>query len=363
MATVINEKFGSVLVEQLQEHPRNPRVGNVEATQESIERNGFYGAIAGGLEGTGYDDQFLANLAGDQLEVPEDEPPAAPAKPTAKAGDLWKLGQHRLVCGDATIAADVMRATDGMNAELLLTDPPYNVAIAQHDLKEAKALRKRTDGKSIVNDEMSVAAFDSFLAAAFSSAASAMKAGGAAYVFHADSAGETFRRTFGTAGFDLKQVLIWVKQVFVMGRQDYQWQHEPILYGWKPGAAHRWYGAFDKATVIDHEKPVEKMNVKELRALVLAARKEGTVIRHDRPTRSLQHPTMKPVGLCARLMANSTRAGDLVLDPFGGSGSTLIAAEHLERRAAIVELDPRYVDVIVQRWQEVSGGKAKRAKR
>jgi len=157
----------------------------------------------------------------------------------------------------------------------------------------------------------------------------------------------------------LKQVLVWVKDNFVLGRQDYNWQHEPILYGWKPGAAHKWYGAFTNSTVLDYgRKDIEKLNKQELVDLITQAQENSTVIREPRPRRNAEHPTMKPISLVTRLVRNSSTRNQIILDPFGGSGSTLIAAETLGLIAGIVELDPKYCDVIIQRWENLTGLKA-----
>lgn len=422
-ATVINERTERVKLDRLELHPQNPRIGNVDAVLESIETNGFYGTIVaqkatgrilvgnhryqaarlaglervpvvwvdvdddtalrilladnrtsdlaeyddtrlrealeeimeshGSLVGTGYDDTFLEDLLGqDPDDVPEDPAPDPPAKPTTKLGDLWQLGPHRLLCGDATDKLYLAALLGKAKVDALLTDPPYNVDY-----------RPSGHAEGIANDNQTDDDFLGFLGDAFDRAADALKPGGAAYVFHADGSGNAFRTAFAESGLELKQVLIWVKNSFVLGRQDYQWQHEPILYGWKPGAAHSWYGKFDKTTVIDDAGDLSKLSKDEAIERLEQIYQASTVIREDKPARNSEHPTMKPVKLCARLLFNSTRKGESVLDPFAGSGSTLMAAEHLGRVARCVELDPRYCDVIVQRWEEASGGKARREKR
>lgn len=246
-----------------------------------------------------------------------DEAPEPPAIPTSQPGDVWILGPHRVLCGDSTGAGDVARLMAGEQADCLWTDPPYNVAY------------KGAAG-SISNDDMSPEDFAAFLAAALDRGLSAMRPGAAAYVAHADTEGLAFRRAFTEAGFKLSSCLVWRKNSLVLGRSDYQWQHEPILYGWKPGAAHSWFGGRDKTTVFDVA----------------------------RPSRSVEHPTMKPVELVECMLANSTRLDGIVLDLFGGSGSTLIACERLGRKARLVEVDPRFVDVIVKRWEGFTGLKA-----
>lgn len=206
--------------------------------------------------------------------------------------------------------------------DLLITDPPYNVAY----------VGKTKDALTIQNDSMEDDAFRSFLTDAFISADSIMKQGASFYIWHADSEGFNFRYAVKAVGWMLKQNLVWVKNSLVMGRQDYQWKHEPCLYGWKDGASHNWY----------------------------AGRSETTTLEFDRPNRNDLHPTMKPIPLFAYQIQNSTKEGDCVLDSFGGSGTTLIACEQLKRKAFLMELDPHYCDVIIARWEKLTGNKAKK---
>jgi DNA modification methylase len=243
-------------------------------------------------------------------------------EPITKPGDLWLLGRHRLLCGDATKNQDVERLMNGKKADMVFTDPPYNVDYTGGTKRALK----------ISNDHMADGAFYQFLLDSMSSAFLAARAGAAIYVCHADTEGLNFRRAFVDSGWDHKQVIVWVKQHFVMGRQDYHWRHEPILYGWKPGAAHTWYGD----------------------------RTQSTVWEFDRPFRSTEHPTQKPVPLIEYAMANSSATGALVLDLFGGSGSTLVAAEKSGRRANVSEIDPIYCDVIVHRWEGFTSEQARR---
>ncbi|WP_196493267.1 DNA-methyltransferase, partial [Burkholderia territorii] len=251
-----------------------------------------------------------------------DDAPDCPAAPVSRPGDLWQCGVHRVLCGDALQAADMQRLMVDPAADLIVTDPPYNVAYV------GKAKRRL----SIANDALSSTAFYQFLLTAFTTMLAVGHPGMPAYVFHADLEGANFRRAFSDSGFYLAQCGIWAKPSFVIGRQDYHWQHEPVLYGWKPGAAHRWYGD----------------------------RKQSTLWPFERPARSDVHPTMKPVALVEYLIMNGSRAGDVVLDPFGGSGTTLMACERTRRLARLMEIDPRYCDVIVQRWQAFSGQHALR---
>lgn len=238
-------------------------------------------------------------------------------KPVTKRGDLWIMGGHRLLCGDARNVDDMARLMGGAKADLLLTDPPYNVDY----------VGKTKDALKIDNDRMSNADFRAFLLEAFTAARQSMKAGAAFYIWHADSNGYDFRGACMDAGWKVRQCLIWEKDILVLGRQDYQWQHEPCLYGWNEGASHAWY----------------------------SDRRQTTVLTFDRPKRSETHPTMKPIPLFGYLIQNSTKAGDIVLDSFCGSGTTVMAAEQLGRRAYCAELDEVYCDVIVKRWEEYTG--------
>ena len=269
----------------------------------------------------GFSDEELKDLMPEELE-PEydgdaDAIPEPPEDPISKPGDLWVLGEHRLLCGDSTNLQHIERLMDGKKADLWLTDPPYNVDY------EGKTKEKLV----IENDSMSDSDFRQFLVDVYTSADAVMNAGGAFYIWHADSEGFNFRGAAADMGWQVRQCLIWLKQHMVMGRQDYHWKHEPCLYGWKEGAAHLWN----------------------------TDRKQTTVLEFDRPSRNKEHPTMKPVDLFQYQMCNSTKKGAIVLDSFGGSGTTLIAAERARRKACLMELDPRYCDVIVKRWEEFTG--------
>jgi len=267
------------------------------------------------LLGFGNLDELLAEQTEGLTDA--DEAPVPPEIPVTKLGDVWRLGQHRLMCGDSTSVTDMDRLVDGQAVDMLLTDPPYNVAYEG----------KTKDALKIKNDAMDDEKFREFLRDAFVTADTAMKPGAVFYIWHADSEGFNFRGACRDAGWQVRQCLIWKKQTMVMGRQDYHWKHEPCLYGWKDGAGHLW----------------------------AADRKQTTVLEFDRPSRNAEHPTMKPVALFAYQLLNNTKGGDIVLDSFGGSGTTLIAAEQHGRHARIMELDPKYVDVAVQRWQAFSG--------
>ena len=266
---------------------------------------------------------FDVTVTGFDLLEPEQEAvddgyePELPKVAKSKAGQVYRLGRHRLMCGDSTNPVHVALLMDGALADMLLTDPPYNV-----DYKG-----KTKDELTIENDSQSDESFHSFLVKAFANAQEHMKPGAVFYVWHADSNGYIFRSAVQEAGLTVRQCLIWVKNSMVMGRQDYQWKHEPCLYGWKDGAGHLW----------------------------ASDRKQTTILEFDRPARSKEHPTMKPIPLFDYQMQNNTKGGDIVLDLFGGSGTSIMAAEQNGRTCYMAEYDPRYVDVIIDRWEKFTG--------
>lgn len=268
----------------------------------------------------------------DEQEVVEDEfDEEPPEEPQTKLGDIYQLGRHRLMCGDSTDVDSVKTLMGGYKADLLLTDPPYNVALGMGgSVDEARKRHRRTDGLVIMNDKMENDKFRQFLIDVYTAASENLKPGAAFYIWHADSERYNFEGAAIDIGWEIRQTLIWNKNSITLGRQDYQWKHEPCLYGWKSGASHVWY----------------------------SDRKQSTVINFDRPTRSALHPTMKPVGLFDYQIKNSTKSGDIVLDLFGGSGTTIMACEQNDRNAYVMELDPRYADVIIKRWEEFTGEKA-----
>lgn len=287
--------------------------------------------------------------------IDDDEAPGLERVAVTRPGDVWVMGKHRLICGDSTSPEVMEILCDGDVVNACWTDPPYNVAYS-------------TAAGSIANDDLPDADFRAFLLAAFRAAASVMAAGAPIYVAHADTEGLNFRAAFTEAGFKLSGCLVWVKPTLVLGRSDYQWRHEPILYGWKPGAAHPWHGGRRNTTVADDGALVREaedgaihLDV-EGKTLVIRGRDldvsaiDGSIIRIDKPKKSADHPTMKPVSLIVAQLRNSARAGDVVLDPFRGSGSTLIACQRLRLSARLAELSPLYCDVIVRRWQEYTGG-------
>lgn len=318
-----------------------------------------------GLTGFSSEEVDALLLGGDDVDeqgnVDDDEAPTAQDKCISGQGDVWMLGDHRVMCGDSTSIEDVEKLCDGSIVDCCWTDPPYNVNY------EGSA------GK-IKNDNMGNAQFRQFLSEAFVSAFAVMRPGAPIYIAHADTEGYNFRGAFIDAGFKLSGCLIWVKPSLVLGRSDYQWRHEPILYGWKPGAAHSWYGGRAKTTVIDAENaPFRVMQDESVQieigesTLIISGESlcveelVGSTIRAEKPRRNAEHPTMKPVDLVLRMLKNSSRRGDVILDLFGGSGSTLIACQKSSRKARLMEFDPRFADVIVRRWQAFTGQKAKHA--
>jgi site-specific DNA-methyltransferase (adenine-specific) len=275
------------------------------------------------LELLGFDDKFLDGLLEPEPTeglTDEDAVPDVPEQPKTVLGDVWVLCNHRLMCGDSTSIDHLEKLTDGSLVDMWLTDPPYNVAYEG----------KTKDALTIQNDSMTDDSFRQFLRDAYVAADSVMKPGAVFYIWHADSEGYNFRGAAKDAGWQVRQCLIWKKSTLVMGRQDYHWKHEPCLYGWKDGAAHLW--ATD--------------------------RKQTTILEFDKPSRNGEHPTMKPVELFEYQMLNNTKGADIVLDSFGGSGTTMIAAEKHGRHARVMELDPKYCDVIIKRWQDFTGKKA-----
>ena len=287
------------------------------------------------------------NIEGDDYEQ------ELPAEPKSKTGEIYRLGRHRLMVGDSTCATDVDKLTDGAIMDLCVTDPPYNVDYTGGDAKAMK----------IKNDNMSEEDFYSFLKAFYMQMLRVLKEGGAYYVWHADSNGHVFRDALVDAGGQVKQILIWVKNALVLGRQDYQWKHEPCIYGWKAGARHYFINDRKQTTVFEDQLDLDKMTKEQMRKMLeemLADTMPTTVIHEDKPTRSGLHPTMKPVRLMSILINNSSKPKENVIDFFGGSGSTLVACEQLDRTCYTMELDPRYADAIIYRWEQFTGEKAER---
>lgn len=293
------------------------------------------------------------------------EETAAKAEPRAKRGQLWQLGAHRLMVGDSTDSDDVFRLTGGETMDLCVTDPPYNVALGRKDFStsESRKRHRRTDGLVIMNDDMEDHEFYDFLRGFYEQMLRVLKPGGGFYIFHADNEGLNFRAALKAAGGQLRQTLVWAKNSMTLGRQDYQWKHEPILYGWKDGAGHYFVNDRCQTTVFENRPDLDSMSREDLAELAsfLLAKLEAvpnTIIRENKPARSELHPTMKPIALCAKLIQNSSKPGDKVVDFFGGSGSTMMACEQTGRACYSMELDTKYADVILTRWEEATGEKA-----
>ncbi len=273
------------------------------------------------LDFDGFDFGFeLSETVTDEEAQEDDYEVNPPAQPKSKRGDIYVLGRHRLMYGDSTSEDDVQALVGSTQIDMLLTDPPYGV---DYTGKTADALK-------IENDAQTDEDLEIFLSSAFRGADAAMKPGAAFYIWHADSKGGIFRTACQEVGWEVRQVLIWAKNSLVLGRQDYQWQHEPCLYGWKGGAPHKW----------------------------TSDRKQSTLLNFDRPTKNKEHPTMKPVPLFDYLIKNNSEVGDNILDLFAGSGTLAIACEQNGRNAYMMEYDPKYVDVIIDRWERLTGKKA-----
>lgn len=269
---------------------------------------------------TGFDEKEIADLfgSGDETEVKDDDYDLAAALEKAafvQRGDIWTVGRHRLMCGDATSSEDVSALMGETKANLILTDPPYGVSF------------KSSSGLTIQNDSMKNEEFYNFLLSAFKCMADHLEKGGSAYVFHADTEGLNFRKAFIDAGFHLAGCCIWVKDSLVLGRSDYQWQHEPVLYGFMQNGKHKWY----------------------------SDRKQTTIWNFDKPKRNANHPTSKPLDLLSYPIGNSTQENAVVIDTFGGSGSTMMACEQMNRICCMMELDEKYASVILRRYVEDTG--------
>ena len=270
-------------------------------------------------------------------------------EPKTKQGDLWILGKHRLVCGDSTKLEYYKLALDNKEADLCVTDPPYNIDYGG---------TISGDGRDIANDNLSDAEFYHFLLEFYKGTEVSLKKGGSIYVFHSTKETINFIKAMQDANLKYAQTLVWYKNHFTLGRQDYQWIHEPILYGWKEGAAHYFINDRTIPTVSeDVRENYKHMSKQELLEVInKLVDVPVSVILDNKPLRSPEHPTMKPITLCAKLIYNSSHEGDIVLDPFGGSGSTLIAADQLNRKACLIELEPKYCDVIVKRFKDNNPG-------
>ena len=266
-------------------------------------------------------------------------------EPKTKLGDIYHLGEHRIICGDSTNVEYYKKVLDEKKIDLVVTDPPYNIDYGG---------TISGNGRDIANDNMSDSEFYEFLLGFYKACFEMIKEGGPIYVFHSTKETVNFINAMIDGGFKYAQTLVWYKNHFTLGRQDYQWIHEPILYGWKEGAAHYFINDRTIATVIEelrlNGKKMSKNELLEILNKITGL--ETSVILDNKPNKSVEHPTMKPITLCAKLIYNSSHEGDIVWDSFLGSGSTLIACEQLNRRCYGIELEPKYVDVIVKRYKE-----------
>lgn len=297
---------------------------------------------------------FETETFDEQIAEDDNFEPDLPVEPMTKSGQLWLLGKHRLMVGDSTKRQDVEKLCSDATVDMVVTDPPYNIDYTG-GTKDAMKIENDNWG----DDE----GFIEFLKAAFENMRDQLKAGGSFYIWYASTQSKNFLEAAERAGLNIRQTLIWNKNTFSLGRQDYQWKHEPCLYGWKDGAAHYFVNTRNLATVIEdaENQDVDSMKKDELKKLlksILGGVHETTVLDEKKPTKSELHPTMKPIPLIAKQIKNSSRQGETVLDLFGGSGSTLMACEQLGRRCFMMEFDPHYADVIIQRWEDYTGEQA-----
>lgn len=304
------------------------------------------------IEITGFDDQHWQKMLPEKMTRStdqDDDVPDLPADGQAQshAGDVWLLGNHRVMCGDSTRQQDTKTLAGDNAVDCIWTDPPYNVNY------EGGTEQKMT----IRNDHMAAGSFRQFLSSIFANCYEVARTGCPIYVAYADSENVAFRESLTEAGWKLSQTLIWAKHHFKLSRQDYHWQHEPIIYGWKEGSEHAWYGGRTQTTIMDANLVLDDMSHEALLKLAKSWQYviASTVIKEKKPNTSKEHPTMKPVSLIMRMLTHSSQPGDRVLDPCGGSGSTLIACEKLKRHALLMEIDPTYCDVIFRRWQTFTG--------
>lgn len=325
-----------------------------EMTADTVKE--FLGGLEINLEEIKLPDGMLdlsAVLDDTDTKGDDDAPSAKPEEPAqSKAGETYQLGDHRLICGDSTDAETLAALMGGAKADLVLTDPPYNVNLsAKNDFlnRQDKGFRIQ---KAIENDKLNEPQFKDFLKSVLVPTFSVSKAGAAYYIFYAQLNGDAFISALKEIGYKPHQCLVWVKNNFSLSPMDYKWAHEPIVYGWKDGSAHKFYGAMNLKTVLGQRRNPTQMDKKELVEYVklLELSLPSDVIYYDKPIRNAEHPTAKPVGLLQQLITNSSKREDVILDPFGGSGSTLIAAAKTGRTARLCEIDPHYCDVIRKRW-------------
>lgn len=335
---------------------------------EELQSDGF------DLSLTFFSAEELADILIVQPPEKEEDPDACPPVeeiPHSVPGDVWVLGPHRVMCGDSINPDDWVELMQGENCDCVWTDPPYNVAYGKKNEDLAKAGKGNTKAGSIKNDDMSEPEFTDFLASAFGCLSAVMKPGAAIYIAYPDRVSLPFYTAFSRCNFKLSGTLVWKKNNLVLGRTDYQNMHEPIIYGWKPGSAHRWYGGRKQVTVqeVGEGGPFQKLpdgrfairmgdSVMYVSGEATIEESPTSLIYADKPLRSDAHPTMKPVALVEKMLKSSARPGDIVVDAFGGSGTTLVAADRMGMSARLMEIEPRFVDVVIRRWQNYTGRQA-----
>ncbi len=311
----------------------------------------------------GFEFEFEDN---NEIEVVQDEVPEVPEEPKTKPGDVYQLGNHRLMCGDSTREEDVDKLIESGEEiiDTVFTDPPYNVDLGyinKQKVRWAMGRYKGANTSSIKNDSMDDEDFVIFLTNAFYNMNKYLKPGRAFYIWHSCTHSFQFQEAMQNVGWQFRQELIWNKNSLSLGMSDYQWKHEPCFYGWKEGASHYFTNDRKQSTVYEDNIDINKLKKEDMKKLleeIFADKVPTTVINENKPTKADLHPTMKPIKLCARLIINSTKENENVMDLFGGSGSTLIACEQLNRNCYMMEYDPHYVDVIVERWENFTGKKA-----
>lgn len=267
-------------------------------------------------------------------------------EPVSKSGDMFKLGNHILMCGDSTNKEQVARLMNNEEADLLLTDPPYNINVSN------------SKGMKIENDNLEKEKFIEFITNCLSNAKENMKEGAVFYIWYADTSALEFYTALKNVDLQIRENLIWVKNKFILGRSDYHWRHEPCLYGWKDGKAHYYVNNRKQSTVIDDSIDLNLMSIDEIKEYIQSLIDDSTIFYENKPEKDDLHPTMKPIKLIGKMIKNSSLPNQLVLDLFGGSGSTLIACEQLQRKCFMMEYDPKYCDVIIKRWEDFTGKKA-----
>ena len=298
----------------------------------------------------GFDKELLDQIKDEEVEIEEDDfdfdkEVEEIEEVYVKEGDIYKLGRHFLMCGDTT-SEDVTKLMQGNQADLLLTDPPYNINVSN------------SQGMTIAHDNMVKSEFVEFLSSSFQRLNHVLKEGAAFYIWYADSSAYEFIESCRNANWEIRQNLIWVKSQFILGRQDYQWRHEPCLYGWKEGAGHYFIKDRTQSTIIDDSIDLENASIEELKEYIQNLFDTTSVLYEKKPTVNDLHPTMKPLKLMAKLIKNSSKREQIVLDGFGGSGSTLIACEELNRTCYMMEFEPKYAQTIIKRWETLTGNKA-----